>query len=742
MANEREIAVTIRAYDEFSAQMEKFKASIGETSDHAVKKAKEMESGLGRATDFLKEKWLELAGAYFSVEFLLEARREALEAETSLNKLRMQVENLGLSWEDQGRAVEDAISKTSEYAIVQEDMAARTLQQLIFNSGKYKESLENLNLVYDLAYQKGVDSSEAATLVGKALAGNVDMLGRYIPELHHVDDTLGSNATSAQKTAYALALLKEKTQDASERMTEHEKRAREAAKAMQEFKEAVGRVVLYIQDYALAGLDSLAAAFLYLAGYAAKAIAWLQELTARTDEAKRMAAETKAWGEAALQAADALGVQAGHLTGLTGSTEAHTKAVQEHGRASEDLKNKIKAGNDAKLEAIQIDQKRLLAIRAVTEEAKRSAQLETQVLEATFLDKKFFAKEYFNERMAIETKLYETQSSTIDKEIELNRKLARDKIANLDKDRATKKEIDAINLEMFNREFELTEKKKALDSTFTATALRNLMELKKAEDALFEERVAALGKLQELEQNSPYKPTPENFEGKNELVKAQETYRKKLQMLQAYNTQVIQEMVNAGATQDDINARYVELSVGYAKAERDLKIQYASDAFGAAANFMQNLYIATGSHNKSMFEAMKAFAIAQTIIDTYRAAQGAYAALSGIPYVGPALGTAAAIAAIVAGMARVAQIQSTHPGGGSISPGGTANPAYSGGSPSAYPVPQTVENQPQPSQNVTINIYNPLSDQNWQKIVEDNIVPALNTTGNKNIPININVVRN
>jgi hypothetical protein len=65
----------------------------------------------------------------------------------------------------------------------------------------------------------------------------------------------------------------------------------------------------------------------------------------------------------------------------------------------------------------------------------------------------------------------------------------------------------------------------------------------------------------------------------------------------------------------------------------------------------------------------KALAIAATTIDTYKAAQSAYASLAGIPVVGPALGAAAAAAAIASGLATVNKILSVQvPGssGGSV----------------------------------------------------------------------------
>lgn len=53
----------------------------------------------------------------------------------------------------------------------------------------------------------------------------------------------------------------------------------------------------------------------------------------------------------------------------------------------------------------------------------------------------------------------------------------------------------------------------------------------------------------------------------------------------------------------------------------------------------------------------KAIAIAQTIWDTYSSAQSSYKAMAGIPYVGPALGVAAAASAVAAGLANIAQIK-------------------------------------------------------------------------------------
>lgn len=76
-----------------------------------------------------------------------------------------------------------------------------------------------------------------------------------------------------------------------------------------------------------------------------------------------------------------------------------------------------------------------------------------------------------------------------------------------------------------------------------------------------------------------------------------------------------------------------------------LSIDIASSMFGSLSSIL-------GEESK----AGKAFAVAQATIDTYKAANSAYAAMSGIKFVGPALGIAAAAAAIAAGIANVKKI--------------------------------------------------------------------------------------
>lgn len=91
------------------------------------------------------------------------------------------------------------------------------------------------------------------------------------------------------------------------------------------------------------------------------------------------------------------------------------------------------------------------------------------------------------------------------------------------------------------------------------------------------------------------------------------------------------------------------------KQVNDNKIALASQTFG-------NLAEIVGKETK----AGKAFAIAQTTIDTFVGAQKAFNSLAGIPIVGAALGAVAAAAAVASGIARVNQIRQTKAAKGGV----------------------------------------------------------------------------
>lgn len=164
---------------------------------------------------------------------------------------------------------------------------------------------------------------------------------------------------------------------------------------------------------------------------------------------------------------------------------------------------------------------------------------------------------------------------------------------------------------------------------------------------------------------------------------------------------------------------------GLKQAFHQLDLQSTDYFLGQIAQLMQ-------SHSRAAFEVGKVASIAQTIIKTYEAAQSAYAAMAGIPLIGPALGAAAAIAAITFGLAQVDKIKSTSFGSTSASASGSvaavptiaSNPSTQlpVGTPGGNVGPTQAAQAPQ-----VVNIYlpgdgAPLS-QDW---IRNKLVPAIN----------------
>lgn len=83
-----------------------------------------------------------------------------------------------------------------------------------------------------------------------------------------------------------------------------------------------------------------------------------------------------------------------------------------------------------------------------------------------------------------------------------------------------------------------------------------------------------------------------------------------------------------------------------------------NDKMNLAQNFFSNFEGLQRSKSKEVAAIGKAAAVASATIDTYRAANAAYAAMAGIPVVGPGLGAVAAGAAIASGLVNVSNILS------------------------------------------------------------------------------------
>ena len=131
--------------------------------------------------------------------------------------------------------------------------------------------------------------------------------------------------------------------------------------------------------------------------------------------------------------------------------------------------------------------------------------------------------------------------------------------------------------------------------------------------------------------------------------------------------------------EEKMNKEVADINKKYSETTKAQKIQAVQDTLSTIGNLAILFAGKSEKQQKKAFEIQKAVNIANATIDTYKAATGAYASLSGIPVVGPVLGAAAAAAAIAAGLVNVKNIASQKFEGGGSTPSPTPAPSGGGG---------------------------------------------------------------
>ena len=177
----------------------------------------------------------------------------------------------------------------------------------------------------------------------------------------------------------------------------------------------------------------------------------------------------------------------------------------------------------------------------------------------------------------------------------------------------------------------------------------------------------------------------------NDIETIQEAYRQKqkdreaeteLEKINLEEERKLAELDRLGATEeqkqsiiDFYNGKRLDNKIALDKAEIEIDKNTAKakqENLAKVGNALSSFSEIAGKETA----AGKALAIASTLIQTYQSAQSSYASLAGIPVVGPALGVAAAGAAVFAGMKQIQNIKKTKVpkggGGGGASVGGAS----------------------------------------------------------------------
>lgn len=201
-----------------------------------------------------------------------------------------------------------------------------------------------------------------------------------------------------------------------------------------------------------------------------------------------------------------------------------------------------------------------------------------------------------------------------------------------------------------------------------------------------------------------------------------------------------QAYLEAEQRETEHQQRMMQIKSFFSSQALQNSIRYNKMNLDSSAFFFGQLGALMQTKSRALFEIGKVGAIGETIISTYVGAQKAYAAMAGIPYVGPALGVAAAAAAVLAGMARVAAIRSTSFGSASGSPvlssGGFSGPVVAGDSGVVpFESPAARQQRQQPTQ--TVNLYLSGDGSPTQSYIRDVLVPGLNEALGAGVTLNV-----
>lgn len=169
------------------------------------------------------------SGARAIFGFLRDSSAAAAEEDAVMRSLRGTVENLGVSWGAASGPLQQlfsSIQNTTRYA---DDEAAGAFQSLIGITQSYAASTTGLAAAVDLAAGMNMDLGASAELVGKFVAGNVGVLGRY-----------GIILDESEKKTLQLADAEERAAFLAEEMGE-----RFGGIAQAQLQEADGQIVLF-----------------------------------------------------------------------------------------------------------------------------------------------------------------------------------------------------------------------------------------------------------------------------------------------------------------------------------------------------------------------------------------------------------------------------------------------------------------------------------------------------------------
>lgn len=346
---------------------------------------------------------------------------------------------------------------------------------------------------------------------------------------------------------------------------------------------------------------------------------------------------------------------------LIKSTKELTKEILEEGKAAGKIADQRasadKLDRQLMVERAEANRKRAELLDKVAQRETFTATERIEFLkEAAIIEDEITAKEITAARLRLEAKQAENALGLSTKEDLKEEAQLKANLINLETAKLRKAKL--VSTQMITVAKEEVAAKKAIDDAAKLA--------QDEADKVTDEKEKALKTLKEEIRNA-------------EAVTADEKRALEIEKVTEHYDKLIAEAKRLGISTVNLEKAKTNALGKFNKEQAKVEVKFADmsakEKGKIATDGLNNLASILGEETA----AGKAAAIASATISTFQSAQSSYNSLAGIPIIGPALGFAAAGAAVVSGFAQIKAITATK----LPSLAGKSAPSVSGGSPSA-----------------------------------------------------------
>jgi hypothetical protein len=253
--NSKTLQLTLQVKDDGSVVVDTVTGKIDQLNQKTTSGGKSITDVLGG----VKAGWFAVAGGVTAAVAVIDKFLDAAsEAEQIESRLAFQASAVGYNFQEVKAYVDEFANSVQNATRFSDEMARQGLTAMLQYTSDLNEAMQGARLAMDMTTQTGMGFETTSRYMGMAMAGNVEMLGRWIPELRDLDSKLGSTATSAEKSAYAMKILNEKFGGASQAdIKSYAGKIKSLKNEFDDLKESIGKALLPLAKTAVSGAKAL-----------------------------------------------------------------------------------------------------------------------------------------------------------------------------------------------------------------------------------------------------------------------------------------------------------------------------------------------------------------------------------------------------------------------------------------------------------------------------------------------------